>query len=285
MILRTQKEEDTSMEKDQLTSDDIRQISYTDFVGLINQWNVLPGSHTTLSRWRVFSQLDKSSRLLEIACTTGFSSRELALQSGCSGIGIDISEKSVEAANHNREIYAPHVDVAYHVADAYGYRSEKKFTHIVLGAALGFFPDPRKMLEHCTELLEDGGYVLASPFYTTSNIPTELIDRARKVFDITPTTNSYKEVMKDYKGFEIIYENRDVLVRETEEELAHYCESTVDRAVAVLGIADPGIKKCIYDRLYEIKKMSNDLRPYQRYSVLVLRYRSAVYPNRYVELF
>jgi hypothetical protein len=41
----------------------------------------------------------------------------------------------------------------------------------------------------------------------------------------------------------------------------------------------------MYDRLYEIKKMSNDLRPYQMYSVLVLRYRKAVYPNRFVELF
>ena len=73
------------MEKDlKITSEYVKSISYTDFVGLINQWNVLPGSYNTLSKWANFSGLNKKSRLLEVACTTGFSSRELALLSGCS---------------------------------------------------------------------------------------------------------------------------------------------------------------------------------------------------------
>ena len=273
------------MKHKNLTPEYINEISYTDFVGLINQWNVLPGSHTTLSKWRIFSELNKNSRLLEIACTTGFSSRELALQSGCSGEGIDISENSVAMANYNRDIYAPDVSMNYHVADGYGYESKDKFSHIVVGAALGFFPDPIKMLEHCVSLLVDGGYVLASPFYVTESIPHNLIERAQGVFGITPTTVSYKEIMKHYSELEIVYEDRNELVQETEDELAHYCSSTVTRAVKMLEISDKDVEQAIYDRLYSIKKMSNDLRPYQRYSVLVLRYRANVYPNRYVELF
>jgi 2-polyprenyl-3-methyl-5-hydroxy-6-metoxy-1,4-benzoquinol methylase len=273
------------MKNTELTKDYINEISYTDFVGLINQWNVLPGSYSTLSKWRIFSQLNENSRLLEVACTTGFSSRELALQSGCSGEGIDISEKSVQMANHNRNVYAPDINFKYQIADGYSYQSDRKFTHIAVGAALGFFPDPKKMLDHCIELLEDGGHVLASPFYVTENIPNALIERAQKIFGITPTTISYKEIMEHYKGFEIVYEERNKLIQETEAELAHYCASTVDRAVAMLNVNDLEIKQAMYDRLYSIKKMSNDLRPYQRYTVLVLRYRSNVYPNRYVELF
>ncbi|MCA9397864.1 class I SAM-dependent methyltransferase [candidate division WWE3 bacterium] len=273
------------MEQEKLTVEYINKISYTDFVGLINQWNVLPGSHTTLSKWRVFSQLNKNSKLLEVACTTGFSSRELALQSGCSGEGIDISDKSVAMANYNRNKYATNIDFNYHVADGYTYESKSKFTHIVVGAALGFFSDPVKMLEHCVSLLEDGGYVLASPFYVTESIPQELVERAQKVFEITPTTVSYKEIMKHYRELEVVYEDRNELVQETEEELAHYCSSTVSRAVKMLDVTDKEVEQAMYDRLYSIKEMSNDLRPYQRYSVLVLRYRSDVFPNRYVELF
>lgn len=273
------------MEQQNITSEYINQISYTDFVGLINQWNVLPGSYTTLSKWQVFSEMKADSKLLEIACTTGFSSRELALRTGCSGEGIDISEKSVAMANYNHDVYAPNINFSYRVADGYGYQSSEKFSHIVVGAALGFFPDPIKMLKHCVSLLVDGGYVLASPFYVTETIPQELIKRAEGVFGITPTTVSYKEIMKHYSELEVVYEDRNDLVQETEEELAHYCSSTIGRAVKMLNVSNLDVKQAMYNRLYSIKKMSNDLRPYQRYSVLVLRYRSDVYPNRYVELF
>jgi SAM-dependent methyltransferase len=267
------------------TKDYIETISYTDFVGLINQWNVLPGSHTTLSKWRVFSQLNEKSKLLEIACTTGFSSRELASQSGCSGEGIDISEKSVAMANYNMKLYAPSINFIYTVADGYTYTSVDKFSHIVVGAALGFFPDPKKMLDHCVSLLADGGYILASPFYVSKAIPNDLLQKAKQIFGITPTQVPYKEIMELYKDLEIIFEDRNEIIQETEDELTHYCTSTIDRAVSMLNITDTDVRDAMYSRLYEIKRMSNDLRPYQKFSTLVLRYRSDIYPNRFVELF
>lgn len=268
-----------------ITPEYIKGLSYTDFVGLINQWNVLPGSHVTLSKWAHFSGLNKNSRLLEVACTTGFSSRELALLSGCSGEGFDLSEKSIKMATYNKEQYAPQIDFSYSVADGYKYKSDKPFTHIAVGASLGFFPDPAKMLERCISILEDGGHILASPFYVTKPLPQTLVKRAQKVFDITPTGTPYKEIMKSYNKLEVIFEERNSLVQETEEELNYYCKCTIDRACKMLNITDKKVYEAMYKRLYEVKKMSNDLRPYQMYSVLVLRYRKAVYPNRFVELF
>ncbi len=50
-----------------ITSDFIWNLSYTDFVSFVNQWNVLPGSYSTLSKWAVHSKMDKKSRLLEVA--------------------------------------------------------------------------------------------------------------------------------------------------------------------------------------------------------------------------
>jgi ubiquinone/menaquinone biosynthesis C-methylase UbiE len=268
-----------------ITPEYIKNLSYTDFVGLVNQWNVLPGSYVTLSKWACFSNLNKSSRLLEVACTTGFSSRELALFSGCSGEGFDLSEKSIKMAIYNKEKYTPNVDFTYSVADGYKYQSDRLFTHVAVGASLGFFSNPEKMLDKCIAMLEDGGYILASPFYVTKPIPQLLIKRARKVFDITPTQVSYKEIMKLYNKLEIIFEERNNLIKETEEELDYYCKSTIDRACKMLVINDKKVYKMMYKRLYEIKKMSNDLRSYQMYTVLVLRYRKSVYPNRFVELF
>jgi len=273
------------MIKKLITLDYINNLSYTDFVGLINQWNVLPGSYVTLSKWACFSGLNKKSKLLEVACTTGFSSRELSMLSGCRGEGFDLSDNSIKMAKYNKNKYAPNIDFSYFVADGYKYNTKNKFTHIAVGASLGFFPEPQKMLEKCIDMLEDGGFILASPFYVTELLPESLIERARKVFGITPTSVSYKEIIKLYNKLEIIFEEHNSLIQETDEELNYYCKCTIDRACNMLKINDKNIYEAMYDRLYKIKKMSNDLRPYQLYSVLVLRYRKSIYPNRFVELF
>ena len=44
--------------------EEINKMSYPDFVGYINQWNVLPGAHVTLSKWAVFSRMDEKSKIL-----------------------------------------------------------------------------------------------------------------------------------------------------------------------------------------------------------------------------
>jgi len=263
----------------------VEEMSYTEFVGFVNQWNVLPGAHNTLSKWEVFSKLGSDSNLLEIACTTGFSARELALSSGCKGIGFDISEKSIEAAIENKKLYTPNINIDYFVEDAYNFVSSEKFSHIVIGASLKFFPDSEKVIEKCVSLLKDGGCLLASPFFIKTPLPSDLVREFKEVFGIVPTVESYKDIMKSYKGFEIIYEEKNDLVKETEEELAHYCHSTIDRACKLRGIEDKEVYDLMYNRLYEVKRMSNKLRDYQGYTVLVLRYNSSVYPNRFVELF
>src|SRR3989338_1350851 len=271
--------------KQEITPEFIKQLSYTDFVGFVNQWNVLPGSYSTLSKWAIHSRMNKNSRLLEGACTTGFSSRELATLTGCSGEGFDLSESSIEMANYNKKRYVPEINFSYKVADGYRYKSRGKFTHIAVGASLQFFPDSEKMVSRCISMLEDGGYILAAPFYVVRTIPSNLIKRAQKVFGITPTNVSYKEIMQLYNKFEIIYEDRNELIQETKDELEYYCRSTVDRACEMRNIKNKKVYEAMFGRLFEVKEMSNDLRPYQRYSVLVLRFRKSVYPNRFVELF
>lgn len=272
--------------KKSITETNIQEMSYTDFVGFVNQWNVLPGACVTLSKWAIFSKLNRNSRILELACTSGFSSRELANMTGCSGIGIDISKPSVEMAAYNRIKYAPNAKIEYRHLDAYAFNPKTKFSHVVVGAALKFFPDQKAIIDRITSTyLKNGGYLLASPFYTAKTIPDGLIKKAKTIFGITITTENYKEVMKTYSGFEILFEDRCTILKESEAELDHYCNSTVDRACSIRDISDLVIKDAMYSRLMEIRRMSNELRPYQMYSVLVLRYRSSIYPNRYVELF
>lgn len=266
-------------------ANEINALSYTDFVGLLNQWNVPPGSLSTISKWRVFSNLNASSNLLEVACTTGFSSRELALSSQCKATGVDVSEMSIKAAQKNKVGYAANANLEYYVHDGCTFKGENKYSHVVIGAALKFFPEPQKLVSHIISLMDDEGYLLASPFYINEPIPADLVERFRGVFGIRPTTEGYKDVMQLYKGWEVIYQDHMDIYPETESELEHYCDGTVKRQLKEDGVTSNEIFDVCYKRLLEIKHMSNLLRPYQKYTTLVLRYRKSIYPDRYIELF
>lgn len=268
-----------------LSENQINEISYTDFVAFINQTNVPPGSLSTVTRWRVNSNISEDSHALEVACTTGFSINNLVLESGCTGVGIDISEPSIERAKENAAKLGIESKVDFRYADATLYETNKKFSHIIVGAGLGFFPQPELMINQMNKLFADAGYLLASPFYVTSEIPDDIIDKAEKLFGIKPTTGTYKDVMSLYKGFEVYYEDRLKPELETEEEMHHYCNSTINRIVSEESIVDKSVINAMYKRLYSIKEMSNILRKYQEYSVCVFKYNANTYSKRFIELF
>jgi SAM-dependent methyltransferase len=270
-----------------LTTRQIDNMSYTDFVGTVNQWNVPPWSYNTLSSWINYWRITDQSHVLEIACTTWFSIREIFNITQCSWDGIDISKASTDTATKNQKIYGNwDIDkIQYKNIDAYEFTSDKKYSHIVVWAALKFFPDQNKIIEKITELLKDGWYLLASPFYVDSPVPEDLISEARGVFWITITSESYKDVMSTYNKFEIMHEEKHDIIEESHEEIQYYTKCTIDRATNQWTNCSKEIYEALFNRLVKIKEMSNKLRPYQKYSVLVLRYRENIYPNRFVELF
>lgn len=268
-----------------MTSKEIEIMSYTDFVGFVNQWNVPPGAYDTLNRWRVFSNLNNTSHILEIACSTGFSSRELAVQSGCTGDAIDMSSASIASAIENKKKFAPEIQINYLNENAYNFTPEKLYTHIIIGASLKFFEKPSKLVEKISTLFEKDGYILSSPFYVIKPIPNNLIEKAKSVFGITITTEAYKDIMKLYSNYTLEYQQKTSIDVETSEELKKYCTDTISTLQETnKNLTDEVLSKC-FKRLLRIKEMSNELRPYQAYVSLVHRFKRNIYPKRLTELF
>lgn len=71
----------------------------------------------------------------------------------------------------------------------------------------------------------------------TKSIPKSICEDFYKIFDIYPTNSSYKEVMKIYNGLEMYYEDKNKPVPETNEELFHYCNSTISKYFNEKGIS------------------------------------------------
>lgn len=268
-----------------LSASALMSLSYPDFVGHINQWNVLPGAYSTINQWAIFGRVNETSNVLQVACTTGFQVRELAVLTHCQGVGFDLSSVAVQRAKENLAEYAPDAKVSYLCADGYEFDTSERFTHIAFGGGLRFFPDPEAMMDRALRFFAGDGYVLASPFWVEAPIPESLVSKAAQEFGITPTTDCYKEVMKLFKNLEIIYENKQKLEPETDGEMDEYCAQTVARAQRKNYIDGTKAAQSAFQRLRRIRAISNELRPYQSYSTLVLRYRRNTYPSRYVELF
>jgi len=269
-----------------ITLQKLKDMSYTEFISYAHQWNIPPGSFVTLNEWAIFSRINENSRVLEIACTTGFSSREIAKITGCEAVGIDICSSSIERAKYNHKLYGKDLNLNYICDDACEFKAKSKFTHIILGASLGFFKEPQKMIDNLKNLLEDDGMILVSPYYLKhEKLPEELIKRSKRVIEINPTNFDYYTAMKFYENFEIIYENRKEIIPETKDQMEKYTRDTIAKACELNNIMDDEIKNYMYERLYEIKDVCNELHKYLSYSVIVLRYRKSIYPNRFVELF
>ncbi|MCG6496920.1 class I SAM-dependent methyltransferase [Kitasatospora sp. A2-31] len=267
------------------SADAVRAASYPDFVAMTNQTNVMPGAHATLNTWALHSRLGTQHHLLDAACTTGFTSRELARLTGCTATGFDLSHDSVALARYNHRLLDPTLRLTYHQADGTTYRPEHTFSHIAVGAALGFFPDPPAMATRLLGFLDDGGYVLAAPFWAPEPLPDHAAAVRRQVFGITSPMETRDQALALFAGLDVLHQADHPLTAEPAAAIEHYCRSTVDRACEQSGNTDPAVRTAMTERLREIKHATNTLRAHQRYTVLVLRYDARAYPNRYVELF
>lgn len=268
-----------------ITKKTIEEMTYTQFVAYIDQWNVPPGALDTINQWSVFGHVQSDSNVLEVACTTGLSSREIARITGCRAKGIDICSDSIKSAQYNSLRYGKGLQLEYECIDACEFEPQEKYTHMIIGAALGFFKNQNLFLSKMPNFFAESGYILASPYYGKGTMPESLKAECRRVIGITPTTMSYDDVRNIYADFEVAYEKRNEIVLETEKQIEKYTLDSVKRACEIRKVESEEVFDAMYKRLYEIKKVSNELHAYQAYSVLVLRYLEDVYPNKFLELF
>lgn len=259
--------------------------SYPDFVAMVNQTNVMPGAHATVSTWALHSRMNSDSTLLDVACTTGFTSRELARLTGCRALGFDLSPHAVALARYNLFATGGTPEVEYVQADGVTFATSRTFSHVAVGAALGFFPDPPAMARRLVDFLNDGGHVLAAPFWCDTDLPEDAKAIRRDVFGITSPMDTRADALDLFRGLDVIYQADHALTPETDDQIAHYCQSTIARACRQASIHEPRVREAMIERLRSVKEATNRLRAYQRYTVLVLRYDAATYPHRYVELF
>jgi SAM-dependent methyltransferase len=242
---------------------DVLNMAYPDFVAFLGQENTPPGSFRTIGEWVDIASIASNSRVLDLACSTGFSGREVHLLTQAAIHGIDISAAAISRARENAR---GNQSLSYEVADASSLPlPDQSFSHVLGGCNFGFIDARDQALDEVHRVLSPGGYLCVSAFYYKQRPPEELLDQVADAIGFRPDV----ERSRDY--WSAFFSRRFSLVQEVLHDIPVSGARQVDRRVrrAVYGRAPalndalPVVRDACYHRLRTIRLALDQHRSYQ----------------------
>jgi SAM-dependent methyltransferase len=254
---------------------DIESMSYPDFVGYLRQQNTPPGAIDTIFSWIQWSGINGGSYLLDIACSTGFSSRSIARLTGCRGFGIDLSRSSIQVAKEEAITVDLQDRLTYIVGDVTRIPYEdQSFTHAVTGCSFSFIQEREKALSEVYKALHQGARLCVASFFYISKPEIDLVDKVEAVIGFRP------EVVWNYSYWQSFFSSRFTMEKSVIYDLPVLSDSTLHQGVentishsAHLNLPNVSLelRKLCFDRLLNIRRVLNQQRQYQKYTVEIWR--------------
>lgn len=211
------------MDIKKLTEEQILNLSYVDFVSILNETNRPPGGKRTIRTIVQNSFLNKDSAVLEIGCNTGFSSIEISSLIKCSVVGIDLNETSIKVAQSN--------SITHLVSDKVKFQSgnvealefkDECFDLLMGGGAIAWVKNRELAINECIRVLKPWGFLSVVPFYYHTIPPPQLINdlNAALNINIQPWKKEFWIDLFTNFGFELYY-SEDQKITSVSDEKVH----------------------------------------------------------------
>ena len=169
------------------TDNQIKKMSYPDFIGAMGLENTSLLGDFAVDYWISNASINKTSKILEIACSTGFNLRQCAIKVLSSGIGIDTSEPSIQCALEKSRQEQLNNNLHFQVENATKLPfSKNSFTHVIAGMSFAFIQHREKALKEASRVLCPQGYLLTAILYYKEKPTIQLLDEIEKVFSFRP---------------------------------------------------------------------------------------------------
>jgi len=247
-------------------------MSYADFVAYIGQINTPPGGFFTIGRWIELAKIQDDGVLLDLACSTGFSSRSIVQKTGCVSYGIDISKEAIDVANEKAKKNGLNNKLKYIVNNATELQFENQyFTHILAGCNFAFIQERRKALSECYRVLKSSGYLCTANFYYTTRPPFKLLDRVEKSISFRPKSywdyNFWNSFLASY--FLRITDECQRLPVLSDKQLTEAVRHLIYEKSEKLKCQNDTTKKACYRKLLAIRHALNEHRKYQNFNIAI----------------
>lgn len=257
----------------ELTSKDINEMSYVDFISLIREENRPPGGKKTVRRFIKNSFLNENSKILEVGCTNGFTSLEIARLLNCNVWGIDINENSIQ----NAKSRVKSEKVTFSVGNALNLPFESNFFDMVICSnATSFMRDKGKAIKEYLRVTKPWGFVATCPMYYIKEPPKELVKKVSDIIDTEVDIKTKEEWILLFKkiGFEIYFIKDYLFDYPSESIINKLVQETINKPH--LSILPESIKEEIASRWKNVLLTFNENLSYVGYSVILLRKRDEI---------
>ena len=186
---------------------------YLSLVAKSGQVNTPPGSYKTVKEWIINSFLNQNSSVLEIGCSTGFITIEIARYVQATCCGLDLHEKSIETARKNVDQYITR-NTSFVCGDAGKLQFlDHNFSHVVIGGHLPFIPAEMRSA-HITEAVrvtKPWGYLLTALYFYKSPPSETLVEEFnRKIGTKLEVDHDYIYWSKLFEGQKLILEYESI---------------------------------------------------------------------------
>lgn len=152
---------------------------YLSLVAKSGQVNTPPGSYLTLKEWIINSFINQQSNVLEVGCSTGFITIEIARYTSASCTGVDLHEPSLEAARGNTDKDVED-KVCFLQADAGKLPfNDEQFSHVIVGGHLPFVSNKvrEQHIAEAIRVVKPWGFVLTALYYYKETPPVQLLEK------------------------------------------------------------------------------------------------------------
>lgn len=258
------------MKTKKLTTKDIEEMPYTNFISLIQEENRPPGGKKTIREFLLNSFVNIKSKVLEVGCTNGFTTLEVARILGCKTYGVDINNASL--SNAISRITKEKAKFIY--GSAYQIPFKNNFFDLVICSnATSFMNNKKKAISEYKRVVRPWGFIAVSPMYYLKIPPKNIVDKVSRIIGTTIDIKSKKDWLKIFEqsGLEIYYSKDYKFNFKSKKEIKKYIHDSLNkRQVKELP---KNIFTSIKLRWEDTINLFNKNLSYVGYSVILLRKR------------
>ncbi|MHA3316482.1 SAM-dependent methyltransferase [Yersinia pseudotuberculosis] len=258
-----------------ITPDAIQTMNYPDFVALMKQDNTPPGGSYTLDYWIEHSNISKNSLLLDLACSTGYSSRYCYEKLNTLAQGIDISNVAINLAKEKASILGANDSLTYQVSDACELPFKSVyFTHILAGCNFAFIQERETALDEVIRVLKKGGVICTSNFYYRRTPESQIINNVYNAIGFKPDPKwdlQYWHDFFNHEKLELLHEKNYELTSQNYSDLQKNISNYIRKDNEFTRELDKKIQDAFYERFLSIREPLNTQRDYQGVTIQLWR--------------
>lgn len=257
-----------------LSPADIQRLSYPAFVGFVRETNRCPGGVRTLNQIANLTRLDHGHSVLEVGCTTGFTSLELASISRATFTGIDVSVEAVEEAQRRCQLYPPEIAgrVSFETLSLFDAPEHfQPFDLVVAGGATSFMQDKDSAIQAYRALVKPFGFLSLTNLYYHTPPPLALLSKVSETIGVDIEAKSDQQWLELFQqtGFETYAVETHELTPASLIRIERYVNAIMQQPH--LRDLHPETCTVIRQRLRDMIDVFNENHAYLGYILVILR--------------